>query len=68
MAYGHAERTLATIRQLEMETRELLLGLDRLDQEQAAWLADIAHAGSQCLTLANPRQAGLEAGDHGRRY
>jgi len=42
MAYGHAERALATIRRLEAETRELLLGLDELDQEQAQWLAETA--------------------------
>jgi hypothetical protein len=63
MAYGHAERTLATIRQLEAETRELLLGLDQLDQQQAEWLAGLAPARSQRLTSANTQQAGLEARD-----
>ncbi len=47
MAYGHAERALATIRQLEAETRALLLGLDQLDPEQEQWLADTAQADSQ---------------------
>ena len=31
MTYGHAERNLATVRQLEAETRHLLLTLDRSD-------------------------------------
>ncbi len=47
MAYGHAERALATIRQLEAETRALLLGLDHLDPEQEQWLADTALADSR---------------------
>jgi len=47
MAYGHAERALAAIRQLEAETRALLLGLDQLDPEQAQWLADTAPAASR---------------------
>ena len=36
MAYGHAERNLALIRQLEAETRQLLESLDQPDPEQAA--------------------------------
>ena len=40
MAYGHAERTLATIRQLEAETRQLLSSVGQLDQEQSAWLRE----------------------------
>jgi hypothetical protein len=40
MAYGHAERNLALIRQLEDETRQLLSSLPQLDQEQSAWLAE----------------------------
>ena len=35
MPYGHAEGTLATIRLLEAETRELLARQDHLDPEQA---------------------------------
>ena len=31
MSYGHAERNLAMLRQLEAETRELLASLDQLD-------------------------------------
>jgi hypothetical protein len=38
MAYGHAERNLAVLRQLEVETRQLLESLDQLDPEQSAWL------------------------------
>jgi hypothetical protein len=38
MSYGHAERNLAAIRQIEAETRELLLGLGELDPEQEQWL------------------------------
>jgi hypothetical protein len=32
MAYGHADRNLALIRGLEVETRKLLEGLDQLTQ------------------------------------
>jgi hypothetical protein len=38
MAYGHAERNLALLRQLETETRQLLENLDHPDPEQSAWL------------------------------
>jgi hypothetical protein len=41
MAYGHAERNLALLRQLEAETRQLLESLESLDQpdpEQSARL------------------------------
>ncbi len=37
MTYGHAERNLALIRQLEAETSQLLA---QLDTEQQAWLHD----------------------------
>jgi hypothetical protein len=40
MAYGHAERNLALIRQLEAETRKLLTSLDQPDPEQLAWLQE----------------------------
>ena len=36
MAYGHAERNLALLRQLEAETRQLLKSLDQPDPEQSA--------------------------------
>jgi len=42
MAYGHAERNLALIRQLEAETRKLLGSLNQLDPEQSAWLQGVA--------------------------
>jgi hypothetical protein len=38
MAYGHAERNLALLRQLEAETRQLLESLDQPDPEQSARL------------------------------
>ena len=40
MTYGHAERNLALIRQLEAETRQLLESLKQPDAEQSAWLQD----------------------------
>jgi hypothetical protein len=40
MAYGHAERNLALIRQLEAETRDLLGTSEQPDPEQPAWLPD----------------------------
>jgi hypothetical protein len=49
MAYGHAERTLATIRLLEAETRELLAGQEHLDPEQAEWLREAADSASRRL-------------------
>jgi hypothetical protein len=36
MAYAHAERNLALLRQLETETRQLLESLDQPDPEQSA--------------------------------
>jgi hypothetical protein len=41
MPYGHAERNLALVRQLEAQTRQLLESLDRLDPEQSAWLQEV---------------------------
>jgi hypothetical protein len=38
MAYGHAERNVALLRQLEAETRQLLESLDQPDPEQSACL------------------------------
>ena len=40
MAYGHVERTLATIRLLAAETEHLLLAQPELDAEQQQWLRD----------------------------
>jgi len=50
MAYGHAERCLAAIRQLEAETRQLLAGLGQLDQEQAVWLEEVERQGDGAFT------------------
>jgi hypothetical protein len=47
MAYGHAERTLAAIRLLEAETRELLGDPARLSPEQSQWLREIEQASLQ---------------------
>lgn len=41
MTYGHAERNLAFLRQLEAETRQLLEHLDQPDPEQSAWLQEV---------------------------
>jgi hypothetical protein len=37
MAYGHAERNLAFIRQLEADTRQLTDSSDQPVPEQSAW-------------------------------
>jgi hypothetical protein len=59
MAYGHAERTLAAIRLLEAETRELLnSGLVRLDTQQTQWLQDAADAAARRLQSAEEPLAG----------
>ena len=42
MAYGHAERNLALLRQFEAEIRQLLESLDQPDPEQSAWLQEAA--------------------------
>jgi triphosphoribosyl-dephospho-CoA synthetase len=49
MPYGHAERTLATIRLLEAETRDLLARQEHLDPEQAEWLCEAAESASRRL-------------------
>ena len=54
MTYGHAERTLAAIRLLEAETRELLNSLEQLDSEQARWLHDAADSAAHRLQSADP--------------
>ena len=53
MAYGHAERNLALIRQLEAETRQLLESLDQPDSEQSAWLREGGLSGGSG-TAAHP--------------
>ena len=57
MAYGHAERNLALIRQLEAETEDLLGTLKELDPEQSAWWQD-HHSPGQDTVSSRP----------GRRY
>ena len=57
MSYGHAERTLATIRLLEAETRELLNGLESLDPEHELWLRDAAESAAQRLGRSLPHGA-----------
>lgn len=62
MAYGHAERTLATIRLLEAETRKLLTRQEHLDPEHAQWLREAADAASRRLGCASA--ARLTHGGH----
>jgi LuxR family maltose regulon positive regulatory protein len=59
MSYGHAERNLAMLRQLEAETRELLASLDGLDPERSAWRQEATSSGDDPLKLAGCRIAGL---------
>jgi len=62
MAYGHAERTLATIRRLEDETRELLSRQEHLDPEQAKWLRDVAESAPWRLRPGQHRKAEARPG------
>jgi hypothetical protein len=65
MGYGHAERNLALIRQLEAETRELLGTLDQQDPEQSAWVAgghQPRKAGGSAVPARNSNGAN-QAGD-----
>jgi hypothetical protein len=56
MAYGHAERNLALIHQLEAETMNLLGSLEQPDSEQPAWLQEIIRLDKQAFTSAGRRQ------------
>ena len=47
MAYGHAERNLALLRQLEAETHQLLESLNQPDPEQSAWLQEVTSRGDE---------------------
>lgn len=47
MAYGHAERNLAAIRQLEADTRKLLHSLAQRDPEQSGRPQEAAAAASE---------------------
>lgn len=64
-SYGHAERTLATIRLLEAETRELLSREKHLDPEQAKWLREAAESASRRLRSGSAE--GLTHGPAGVR-
>jgi hypothetical protein len=48
MSYGHAERNLALIRQLEAETSELFADLVQPDQEQVIEPADSGTQPATC--------------------
>jgi hypothetical protein len=56
MGYGHAERNLALIRQLEAETRGLLGTLDQPDPEQSAWLRRLPAQKGRLFTSADQKQ------------
>ena len=49
MAYGHAERNLALIHQLEAETLNLLGSLEQPDSDQPAWLQEIIRPDKQAV-------------------
>jgi hypothetical protein len=53
MTYGHAERTLAAIRLLEAETRNLLSSPNHLTPQEAQWLRDAAESASRRLRSAD---------------
>ena len=53
MAYGHAERTLAAIRLLEAETRDLLSRQEHLEPEHAEWLREAAESAARRLHSSN---------------
>ena len=55
MSYGHAERTLATIRLLAAETTQLLNSANHLYPEQERRLREAAESALQRLTAASPR-------------
>jgi hypothetical protein len=55
MGYGHAERNLALIRQLEAETGEFLGTLDHLDPEQSAWLQEVTSREGQEVSAVPAR-------------
>ena len=56
MAYGHAERNLTLIRQLEAETRKLLGSLNQLDPEQSAWVQEATRRAESWITPATHRR------------
>ena len=66
MAYGHAERNLTLIRQLEAETRKLLGSLNQLDPEQSAWLHGVTggRGGQRVADDADPGVVPGALGEH----
>jgi hypothetical protein len=54
MAYGHAERNLTLIHQLEAETANLFGSLTRPDSEQSAWPQEITGPGKQAVHQRRP--------------
>ena len=54
MAYGHAERNLALIRQLEVGTTNPLCSLKQPDSEQPAWLQEVTGPGQQAVHQHRP--------------
>jgi hypothetical protein len=58
MTYGHAERALDAIRQLEAETTELLGARPDLDPEQELWLREEAGPGCRALRGAGTAASG----------
>src|SRR5262249_2116650 len=57
MAYGHAERNLALIRQLEAETGNLLPSLDEPDPAQPAWCQELTSPSKQAVHQHRPETA-----------
>ena len=66
MAYGHAERNLATMRRLAAETDELLSSLPQSGSGQSRWLQQAAKANSQHPDASAPGVPG-HLHDHGVR-
>jgi hypothetical protein len=66
MAYGHAERNLALIRQLEAETAQLLGDVAEPNPEQSAWQRDVASQGKPTVTLSASQEL-LDGSHAGQR-
>lgn len=67
MAYGHAERTLATIQRLEAETVQLLDTQDHLDAEQEQWLRETAHPGTRHIRASGAARSACRVPVQARR-
>jgi len=66
MAYGHAERNLATIRLLEASTEELFGSLEQAEWGQSRWSEQSAGVSSQWPGALAPGVPG-HVHDHGVR-